>query len=122
MAKLIGLDFAALQVSDMERSKDFYTRVLGLEVDPQGPPHAIVFATQPIPFAIREPNVDLAAVNRLGSGAALWFACDDADALHSKVVEAGAAVLSPPTDGPFGRFFMIADPDGYALTIHQQTR
>jgi predicted enzyme related to lactoylglutathione lyase len=122
MAKLTGLDFAALQVSDMERSEDFYTRILGLEVDAQGPPHAIVFATQPIPFAIREPNIDLAAANRLGWGAALWFACDDADALHSKVVEAGAPVLSPPADGPFGRFFVIADPDGYALTIHQQTR
>jgi predicted enzyme related to lactoylglutathione lyase len=122
MAKLTGLDFAALQVSDMERSRDFYTRILGLEVDPQGPPHAIVFAAQPIPFAIREPNVDLTAANRLGWGVALWFACDDADGLYSKVIEAGAPVLSPPADGPFGRFFIIADPDGYTLTIHQQTR
>jgi catechol 2,3-dioxygenase-like lactoylglutathione lyase family enzyme len=71
MAKLTGLDVAALQASDIERSKGFYTRILGLEVDTQGPPHAIVFETKPIPFAICEPNVDLSAANRLGWGAAL---------------------------------------------------
>jgi predicted enzyme related to lactoylglutathione lyase len=122
MAKLIGLDFAALQVSDLERSRAFYVQVLGLEVDPQGPPHAIVFATRPIPFAIREPNVDLSAVKRLGWGTALWFACDDVEALHDRVVAAGAPVLAAPSDGPFGRFFVVADPDGYALTIHQATK
>ena len=48
-----------------------------------------------------------------------WFACDDAKGLHAKVVEAGVRVLAPSADGPFGRFFVIADPDGYTLTIHQ---
>jgi predicted enzyme related to lactoylglutathione lyase len=122
MAKLTGLDFVALQVRDMERSKEFYTQVLGLEIAPQAPPHAIVFATSPIPFAIREPNMDLAAANKLGWGVAPWFVCDDAEALYANVVEAGVPVLAPPADGPFGRFFIIADPDGYTLTIHQGGR
>ena len=66
MAKLTGLDFVALQVSDMERSKDFYTWILGLAVAPQRPPNAIVFDTSPIPFAIREPCIDLSSANMLG--------------------------------------------------------
>jgi predicted enzyme related to lactoylglutathione lyase len=122
MARVTGLDFVALQVSDMERSKDFYTRILGLKVAPQAPPHATVFATEPIPFAIREPNVDLSAANKLGWGVAPWFACDDIGALHARVVDAGVTVLAPPAEGPFGRFFIIADPDGYTLTIHQGGR
>jgi hypothetical protein len=39
-----------------------------------------VFATSPIPFAVREPAVDLDAVDRLGWGMALWLKTDDADA------------------------------------------
>ena len=30
----------------------------------------------------------------------------------------GAAILSPLADGPFGRFFVARDPDGYAITFH----
>jgi len=29
-------------------------------------------------------------------------------------------ILSPPMDGPFGRMFTFIDPDGYAITIHDQ--
>ena len=59
MAKIIGPDFLALQVRNLEVSRTFYTEQLGLELAPQSPPHAVVFATSPIPFAIREPAVNL---------------------------------------------------------------
>ncbi len=60
MAKIVGPDFIALQVRDLEASRRFYTDALGLEPAPQSPPGAVVFQTAPIPFAIREPAVDLA--------------------------------------------------------------
>lgn len=85
-----------------------------------GPPHAVVFATKPIPFAIREPLVNLDAIAQLGAGVALWFAANDADALHGALVEAGVKILAPIADGPFGRFFTFRDPDGYAITVHTQ--
>jgi len=118
MAKLIGPDFVALQVRDLAASTRFYTETVGLEIDPAGPPHAVVFKTAPIPFAVREPMVDLAAVTHLGWGVALWFACDDADTLHDRLVAAGATIVQPLTDGPFGRQFTFADPDGYTVTAH----
>mgnify|MGYP002719730504 FL=1 len=69
-----GLDFVALQVRDLEASARFYEERLGLERAEQGPPHAVVFATSPIPFAVREPlpGVDLDASDpRPGIGVAL---------------------------------------------------
>ena len=82
--RVIGPDFIALQVSDLEVSAAFYSEQLGLERAAQSPPGAVVFATTPIPFAVREPAVDLQAVERLGWGVALWLKADDPQALHDQ--------------------------------------
>lgn len=118
MAKIIGPDFLALQVRNLEASRTFYTEQLGLEPAPQSPPHAVVFATSPIPFAIREPAVNLDEVTRLGWGVALWLACDDAEALCASLEAAGTPIAQRPFDGPFGRTFSFVDPDGYLITVH----
>ncbi len=34
------------------------------------------------------------------------------------VSKRGGVILSPLADGPFGRFFVAGDPDGYAITFH----
>jgi len=116
--KVIGPDFISLQVSDIEVSAAFYSEQLGLQRAAQSPPGAVVFATAPIPFAVREPAIDLQAVERPGWGVALWLKADDPQALHDRLVDAGVRVVTEPFDGPFGRTFVFADPDGYAVTIH----
>jgi len=113
-----GPDFIALQVRDLDRARAFYTERVGLKTAPGGPPNAVVFATQPIPFAVREPAIDLQAVERPGWGVALWLKADDPQALHDRLVDAGVRVVTEPFDGPFGRTFVFADLDGYAVTIH----
>ena len=117
-----GPDFIALQVRDLDAAAAFYER-LGLRRAPAGPPHAVVFATAGISFALRSPlpGVDLDAVTpRPGAGVALWLHADDAQSLHDDLAAAGVPILVPPADGPFGRFFTFADPDGYAITVHDQ--
>jgi len=37
-----------------------------------------------------------------------------------QLADQGVTVLAEPTDGPFGRQFTFAGPDGYAVTIHDQ--
>ncbi|MCS6758716.1 MAG: VOC family protein, partial [Candidatus Devosia euplotis] len=54
----------------------------------------------------------------LGIGMALWVACDDADAFRDLILQRGGAALSPLSNGPFGRFFVARDPDGYVITFH----
>jgi predicted enzyme related to lactoylglutathione lyase len=118
MSNVSGIDFAALQVHDVDASAAFYTDVVGLERAPGGPPHAVVFATEPIPFAVREPSIDLDATDKLGWGVAMWFHAEDVDAVHARVTGAQRPILAEPFDGPFGRTFSFADPDGYAITVH----
>jgi len=118
-----GPDFVALQVRDLEAAADFYQTRLGLRRASTSPPGAVVFATEPIPFAVREPlpDVDLDdAQPRPGFGVALWLHADDTQALHDELAAAGVPVVAAPADGPFGRMFTFTDPDGYALTIHDQ--
>jgi predicted enzyme related to lactoylglutathione lyase len=121
VARLVGPDFIALQVSDLETSKRFYVDVLGLEAQQASPPSAVLFDTEPIPFAVREPLVDLEASSRLGWGVSLWMNCEDVDGLHGRIVDAGAAVTQPLSDGPFGRQFAFLDPDGYQIIAHQNS-
>ncbi|MHB1504911.1 MAG: VOC family protein [Acidimicrobiales bacterium] len=117
-----GPDFVALQVRDVERAARFYETQLGLHRAPVGPPGAVVFATSPIAFAVREPlpGVNLDSVARPGLGVALWLHADDAQELHDQFATAGVLIVAPPSDGPFGRMFSFADPDGYVVTIHDK--
>ena len=117
-----GPDFIALQVRDLDRSAQFYESRLGLRRLPAAPPGAVGFDTAPVPFAVREPlpGIDLDAVPQPGLGVALWMRCDAVAELHESLRAAGVPVLRAPEPGPFGLTFTFADPDGYAITVHDE--
>ncbi len=114
----VGPSFLALQVRDVDASARFYEQHLGLTRAAVSPPHAVVFDTSPVPFAVREPTVDLDAVDKLGWGVVLWLKAENADAIHDDLAAHGVPIVTPPFDGPFGRTFAFADPDGYTVTLH----
>ena len=118
MPHLIGPDFIGIQTEDLDAARAFYTDVVGLKLAAHSPPGAIVFDTSPIPFAVRTPVVDLKGRDALGEGIAIWFGCDDADALHEHLVRHDTMIVFPPKDGPFGRYFAFRDPFGYTITPH----
>lgn len=119
---ITGPDFIALQVRDLDRAATFYETQLGLHRAPVSPPGAVVFATSPVPFAVREPlpGVDLDQSSRPGLGVALWLLGDDVQALHDALAAADVEILQHPKPGPFGLTFTFADPDGYAVTVHDK--
>lgn len=115
-----GPDFISLQVRDLAASAAFYEKYLGLTRQ-AGPPHAIVLATLPAAFAVRDPfpGIDLDA-GPLGKGVGIWLHVADAQGIHDALVADGVTVTSDPVDGPFGRTFTFADPDGYQITLHDR--
>lgn len=118
MPHLIGPDFIGIQTEDLDAARAFYTNVLGLKTAPSAPPGAVVFDTKPIPFAVRKPIAPLNGAGPLGEGIAIWFGCDDADALHAHLADQGVDIVFAPKDGPFGRYFAFRDPFGYSITAH----
>jgi catechol 2,3-dioxygenase-like lactoylglutathione lyase family enzyme len=117
-----GPDFVSLQVRDLDASQAFYEKYLGLVRSPAGPPHAVVFDTKPVAFAVRDlvPGADLSAIPEPGLGVALWLHATDVQDIHDALVADGHPIVSAPIDGPFGRTFTLADPDGYRITLHDR--
>ncbi|MCR6705165.1 MAG: VOC family protein [Cellulomonas sp.] len=117
-----GPDFVSLQVRDLAASQAFYEQYLGLVRSPAGPPHAVVFETRPIAFAVRDvmPGTDLDSAPRPGIGAALWLHATDVQEIHDALAADGHTIVAAPVDGPFGRTFTFADPDGYQITLHDR--
>ncbi|MGW7384479.1 VOC family protein [Streptomyces sp. NPDC054794] len=115
-----GPDFIALQVTDVIAAAAFFEEHLGLHRAPVSPPNAVVFATTPIPFAVREPlpGTDLTGDSAPGLGVALWLRTGDATKLHAQLVAAGVEVAGPVQDSPFGPTFTFTGPEGYRLTVH----
>ncbi|OZC85737.1 glyoxalase [Rhodococcus sp. 06-418-5] len=119
VAAVTGPSFLSLQVRDLAVSADFYESRLGLVRAPQAPPGAVVFTTSPIPFAVRNPAPGTDLDNgQPGLGVALWLSCNNAEALHESLAAADVPILTAPFDGPFGKTFVLQDPDGYAVTVH----
>ena len=117
-----GPDFISLQARDLAASQAFYERYLGLVRSPAGPPHAVVFETAPIAFALRDiaPGTDLTGVAQPGIGAAIWLHATDVQAIHDALLADGHTIVAEPIDGPFGRTLTFADPDGYRITLHDR--
>jgi predicted enzyme related to lactoylglutathione lyase len=120
MAKLLGPDFISLQVRDLSVSRAFYIETLGLTEDARfSAPDFILFDTNSIPFALREAKVDMDNAQQPGRGMTLWIDCDHVNEMHATLDAAGATIITPPYDGPFGRTFVFADPDGYRITANE---
>lgn len=113
-----GPDFVALEVRDLEASARFYTEHLGLERAATSPPGAVVFATEPIAFALRQAALELHATDQPGTGMALWMRAEGIQGLHDDLMGHGVTIVTEPFAGPFGTTFAFADPDGYVVTVH----
>ncbi|GGP47495.1 hypothetical protein GCM10010231_18510 [Streptomyces sindenensis] len=53
---------------------------------------------------------------------ALWFHATDVQAIHDALAAAGHTTVSAPVDGPCGRTFTFAEPDGHHITLHDRVQ
>jgi len=115
------LEFASLQVRDLEVSKEFYTNKLGFELAEATNPAACIFKYNEgeASFAIRKPIGDLEG-KELGVGTSLWFAIDGKiEDLQAGLLEKNVQLLGPIQTTPFGKIIIAKDPDGYNITFLQ---
>jgi predicted enzyme related to lactoylglutathione lyase len=113
--------FISIAVTDAQRSAAFYEEYLGAVRDTfDFGPDAVAFVGWPA-YAVTSarrpgqpgPSPDATSIQ-------LWWRAGDAQALYEKAVADGIPILLEPFDGPFGRTFAMADPDGYRITIYER--
>jgi catechol 2,3-dioxygenase-like lactoylglutathione lyase family enzyme len=110
-----------MKTRSVDASQAFYDRYLGLIRSQAGPPHAVVFETKrsrshcgtSFPAPISHPLLSPASVPRS-------LHATDVHAIHDALVADGHTIVSAPIDGPFGRTFTLADPDGYQVILHDR--
>lgn len=115
--KVLGADFVALEVSDLNKAIEFYRDVLGLELEGHWPdvPWA-EFKVSPITLALTEPPQG----RDLATGGSLALAVEDVATAIAELKEAGVNVLLEPFDSSVCHYALIADPDGNVLGIHRR--
>lgn len=104
-----------LVCSDLNRSRDFYRRVLGLKLITDRSPDWVEFQLAPgITFGLH-PRSDVLAV-RPGS-LQLGFSVENVDRFVADCAAMHVPILQYPYDETFGRVAIISDPDGYPIQI-----
>jgi predicted enzyme related to lactoylglutathione lyase len=113
--------FISIAVTDVQKSAAFYEDYLG------GVRDSFDFGTNSAVF-VGWPTYALSSARPPGqpgpspntTSIQVWWRASDAQALHDRAAAAGIPILREPFDGPFGRTFTMADPDGYRITVYER--
>jgi catechol 2,3-dioxygenase-like lactoylglutathione lyase family enzyme len=109
-----SINAVTLAVSDMADSVSFYA-ALGFEVAFGGPTSTFTSLQAGPGFLNLQLDPAHAPVPAIWGRVILWV--DDVDAMHARVLAAGARP-SNPSDAPWGeRYFHVCDPDGHELSF-----
>jgi hypothetical protein len=113
----VQLNLLVIRSANMERAAAFY-RLLGLEFvkhrHGNGPEHlaceldGVVFEIYP-----RQSDMDSTMAARLG------FRVGSVDDTVDQLRAAGATIVSPPKESPWGHRAVVDDPDGHRLELTQ---
>jgi len=110
----------AIPASQIDVSRVFYERVLGLDVD-DTVPSRLYFHCGTVIVALIDWTVEGGA-NLPPTPDNLYFATTELDEVHKRAVAAGALVVSPVETRPWGeRSFYCLDPDGNKLCFVDET-
>ena len=119
--KPIRLSGLGIKVSDIERSKKFYTEVLGLKVGAkvpaQGEPAEYLLG---LTGNIREDNLIVIRKGEVKPGAtefgSITIVVPNGRKMAERVVAAGYSTARPIVDGTN----FVKDPDGYTIELYQR--
>lgn len=119
--KPVRISGVGLRVSDLERSKKFYTEVLGLKVGARVPAQG-----EPVEYLlgmtgnIREDNLIVIRKGELKPGGtefgSISIVVPSGRKMAERAVAAGATLARPLVDGTN----FVKDPDGYTIELYQR--
>ena len=110
-------DHLTLPVADLERSRDWYMRCLGLRVEFEIVERRTVALQDEHDFTIFFQQVDNLVVS---ADVALYFQVDDVEGMHAKLGAAGVPFAHPPQRVAWGYGAELSDPDGYVIRLWDQ--
>lgn len=119
--KTLRIGTIVYYVSDIERTEAFYRDTMGLEVqrmdaDDKGEPwlHASIPGNVDLVFFKGEVQV--------GSSPIIVFElAEDIELVVSNLAEAGVTIVTPVSYAPGGLSVDFLDPDGYILSVYQES-
>ncbi|MGO9343135.1 MAG: VOC family protein [Acidimicrobiales bacterium] len=120
-----GLDSLILFVSDLGEARDFYVDTLGLPMLFED--DIIVVAGGPTGRVVlhrRDKGHDERGIFPSGrgvGGAAVRFTVDDPDGCEREAIARGLTVVWSTQKAGWGRFVVLADPDGRSVVLAKMT-
>jgi catechol 2,3-dioxygenase-like lactoylglutathione lyase family enzyme len=111
---MLKLDHLRIPVADLARSRDWYTRTLGLKVEFEVPDRQTVALQDTEDFTIFLQQVPVPVMPH---GSAFWFQVADVNATFAEWSARGVAFAHEPRSSYWGYGAELVDPDGYLVRL-----
>ena len=108
--------FYLFVVSDMARTRAFYSDVLGLQETANYSDMWVEYDLGSGTLALTKESDEM---SRGSGGTMVALEVSDLDGAFNTLKEAGVEVPEKPWESPVCRGLQIKDPDGYALLLHE---
>ena len=120
--QVTDVPFIAYPATDLKRSRDFYERIIGLKctLDHELPEEGKRWIEYDIGNCALALSNIIPTNGESGVGAA--FEVEDLDFALEKLQSENVDIKTEVMASPSCRFFIIADPDGNDITIHQHNQ
>ena len=120
-----AIDYTTVFVRDMAAMRAFYEHVIGFVPSRELSPGWIEYRIGENTLALAKPTRTSADAQTPAGAASLQLAfrvpVGDVDRCAAELQAAGVAIMSPPTDQPFGhRTLFFRDPDGNLVEIYSE--
>lgn len=115
---MIRLSHLFMHVTDLDRSRRFYSEVVGLEVLLEHPGYVRFGGAGGFHIGMEQRDVPQVGA----AGVEIVIEVDDVEAHYRRMSEHGVTFSSPPEAQPWGATHAwFTDPDGYRVSIYSST-
>lgn len=112
-----GIDFVVYPVSDLKKGIEFYTQVMGLEVESIWQDQYAEFDIAGQTFAIMSGVEEMKP-----GGAQVAFNVPNITEALTEIKAKGVKQVGEVIDTPVCRMAFVIDPDGNAITLHEKPK